>query len=81
MQDGERPLQRNEGGWDFTLGESSDGQAIELEVAIGRYLDSSLVKADIQPKLARLLIKAGRVSLIPLHAYMAVNCMLAWLPP
>jgi protein TilB len=52
-------MQKNEGGWEFSLEESVDGRAIELDVAIGRFLDSSLVKADVQPRTVRLLIKAG----------------------
>ena len=55
-------MQKNEGGWDFSLEESTDGRAIELDVAVGRFLDSSLIKADVQPHLVRLLIKAWLLS-------------------
>ena len=57
MQDGEEVRQKNEGRWDFTLQETQDGAAVELDVAIGKYMDSSLVKADVQPTYVRLLIK------------------------
>lgn len=50
-------LQCNEGQWDFSLQDSDDGSHIILDVAIGKYLDSSLISADIQPHVARLLIK------------------------
>lgn len=50
-------MQKNEGQWDFSLDETSDGRSIVLDVAIGKYIDSSLVKADVQPKFVRLLIK------------------------
>lgn len=50
-------LQCNEGHWDFSLQDSDDGSQIILDVAIGKYLDSSLISADIQPHVARLLIK------------------------
>ncbi|KAK9816967.1 hypothetical protein WJX72_007586 [[Myrmecia] bisecta] len=60
LQDGERVLQKNEGRWAFTLGETGDGRALRLEVALGRYLDPSLVKADVQARCVRLLVK-GRL--------------------
>lgn len=49
--------QKNEGKWDFTLQDSGNGSAVELDVEIGRYMDTSLVKADVQPSFVRLLIK------------------------
>ena len=57
MQDGEELRQKNEGKWDFSLQDSADGLAVELDVEIGRYMDTSLVKADVQPSFVRLLIK------------------------
>ncbi len=57
MQAGERVLQKNEGQWQYTLDETSDGQCIELSVDVGPYLDTSLIKADVQPCYVRLLIK------------------------
>lgn len=56
-QDGEEMRQKNEGRWDFTLQESQNSSAVELDVAVGKYLDSSLIKADVQPSFVRLLIK------------------------
>ncbi|KAK9822057.1 hypothetical protein WJX74_003997 [Apatococcus lobatus] len=53
-------LQCNEGQWDFSLQDSEDRSHIILDVAIGKYLDSSLIAADVQPHAARLLIK-GRL--------------------
>ena len=50
-------LQKNEGQWQYTLDESSDGRCVELAVDVGPYLDTSLIKADVQPLHVRLLIK------------------------
>ena len=61
LQDGERVMQKNEGGWDFSLEESADGRAIQLDIAVGRFLDTSLIKADVQPNHVRLLIKAWQL--------------------
>jgi len=44
-----RIMQRNEGQWDLSMEESIDGQCVVLEVDVGKYLDTSLIKADIQP--------------------------------
>ena len=60
LQEGEEFRQKNEGKWDFTLHDSQDGAAVELDVEIGRYMDTSLVKADVQPAFVRLLIKVIR---------------------
>ena len=50
-------MQKNEGQWQYTLDETRDGQCIELSVTVGPYLDTSLIKADVQPAYVRLLIK------------------------
>ena len=57
MQEGEEVRQKNEGKWSFGLQDSIDGSAVELDVEIGRYMDTSLVRADVQPFFVRLLIK------------------------
>lgn len=57
MQEGEEVRQKNEGKWWFTLQDSIDGSAVQLDVEIGRYMDTSLVRADVQPSFVRLLIK------------------------
>ena len=56
-QEGEDIRQKNEGKWEFTLQETADGSAVALDVAVGKYLDSTLIKADVQPSYVRLLIK------------------------
>ncbi len=43
-----------------------------LDVAVGRYLDSSLIRADVQPGLVRLLIK---VSLLVLMLQHSICCL------
>lgn len=58
LQEGDRVMQKNEGQWQFSLDESSDGRSIELAIAVCRYLDTSLIRADVQPQLVRLLIQA-----------------------
>lgn len=62
MQEGEEVRQKNEGQWSFSLLESADGSAVELDVEIGRYMDTSLVKADVQPSFVRLLIRVCHAS-------------------
>lgn len=47
---------------------------LQLNVAVGKYLDTSLIKADVQPRVARLLIK-GR--LLQLVLPCEVSCTLA----
>ncbi|CAL8462504.1 g2037 [Coccomyxa elongata] len=64
LQEGDPLLQKNEGTWEFTLEESRDGKDIELDVAVGRFLDSSLIKADVQPLYVRLLIKGHLLHLV-----------------
>eukprot|EP00967_Tisochrysis_lutea_P076103 scaffold102782_cov23-Tisochrysis_lutea.AAC.1 len=46
-------MQRNEGQWDFSMEEGADGRCLVLEVDIGKYIDTSLIKADIQPGYIR----------------------------
>ncbi len=58
-QEGSSILQKNEGQWEFALEESRDGLSIHLDVEVGRFLDSSLIKADVQPRHVRLLIKVA----------------------
>ena len=58
-------LQKNEGQWQYTLDESSDGRCIELAVDVGPYLDTSLIKADVRPHHIRLLIKVRGSMLLP----------------
>ena len=59
MQEGDQLRQKNEGKWEFTLQDNAEGSAVELDVEIGRYMDTSLVKADVQPSFVRLLIKVS----------------------
>ena len=59
---GQRLLQKNEGHWKYTLDESSNESSIELEVDVGPYLDTSLIRADVQPLFVRLLIKVWHSS-------------------
>lgn len=64
IQEGEDIRQKNEGKWEFTLQDSANGAAVELDVEIGRYMDTSLVKADVQPLFVRLLIKGRLLQLL-----------------
>eukprot|EP00775_Hariotina_reticulata_P002455 gene2455-2758_t len=57
-------LQKNEGKWDFKLDESDDGSTLVLDVAVGKFVDTSLIKADVQPKVVRLLIKGRLLQLL-----------------
>eukprot|EP00899_Mesostigma_viride_P004756 jgi/Mesvir1/14281/Mv09711-RA.1 len=53
-------FQKNEGKWDFELLDSHDGKSILLDVAVGKFLDTSLLDVDVQPHAVRVLIK-GRL--------------------
>ena len=67
VQEGDRIMQKNEGQWQFSLDDSSDGRSIEFAVAVCRYLDTSLIRADVQPRFVRLLIQACPI--FHSHAY------------
>lgn len=65
--DADAPLQRNEGRWEFSLDEDAEGRCLVLDVRVGRHLDTSLIRADVRPRLARLLVK-GRLLQLRLPA-------------
>jgi len=65
VPEGTVPRMKNEGGYDFSLEESEGGGEIVLEVDVGRFLDTSLIKADVQPLYVRMLIK-GRLLCVAL---------------
>ena len=46
------------------MDESDDRRSIVLEVALGKYVDTSLIKADVQPGYVRLLIKGRLLQLL-----------------
>ncbi|GBF99762.1 hypothetical protein Rsub_12390 [Raphidocelis subcapitata] len=64
VPEGTLPMQRNEGKWEFSLTESDDGSELVLEVKVGRHLDTSLMRADVQPRYARLLVKGRLLQLV-----------------
>lgn len=47
----------------YCVQESDDGSEITLEVKVGKYMDTSLIKADVQPHYIRLLIKGKLLQL------------------
>jgi len=55
--------QKNQGNFKFTLAESDDETAIQLEVHVGTFIDTSLVDVDIHPKLVRVKIKGELLQL------------------
>ncbi|PRW34002.1 tilB-like protein [Chlorella sorokiniana] len=67
VKEGEPLYQKNEGKWEFTLQESADGHSLQLDVALGRYLDTSAIQADVQPSYVRLLAR-GRLLQLALPA-------------
>ena len=48
-QDGEKIFQKNEGQWEFSIEEDDNGQSLVLEVDVGKYLDTSLIKVRAGP--------------------------------
>lgn len=49
--------------WVFKLTESDCGQLVLLDIAVGRYLDTSLIDIDVNPTLVRVLIKGKLLQL------------------
>ena len=43
-------LNKNEGKQEFTLREAADGRSIVLDVAVGKFMDTSLLECDVQPR-------------------------------
>eukprot|EP01137_Pigoraptor_chileana_P020964 Opistho-2@84038 len=59
----EKFMQKNEGKWPFTLEESTDSEGREafvLDVACPRFLDTSMIDADVQPTSVTITMK-GKV--------------------
>jgi protein TilB len=59
--------QCNEGDFEFVLTEDGgdDGDAVVLEIRVGKFMDTSLMDVDVQPRVARALIK-GRMLCVTL---------------
>ncbi|XP_071964972.1 dynein axonemal assembly factor 11-like [Antedon mediterranea] len=55
-----RILNVNEAKLDFTLGDSEDGSCVVLDVGCYKYLDTSLLDADVQPHYVKVTVK-GKV--------------------
>ncbi len=70
-------MQKNEGSQQYTLGESADGAAVVLEVAVGRYLPAEQLQVDVNPLLVRCLIR-GR--LLQVHLPEVRGCARAAMP-
>jgi len=51
----DRPRQRNEGKWEFSLDEQKD--RVILELAVPKFLDTSLLDLDVQPTWVAMAIK------------------------
>ena len=67
--DVESVRQCNEGDFEFVLTEDAGehGDAVELEIKVGKYVDASLMDVDVRPRLARALVK-GRMLCLSLPA-------------
>ncbi|CAI8042974.1 Protein tilB homolog [Geodia barretti] len=57
-------LNVNEARYDFQLRDDDENNQFVLEVAIPRYMDTSLVDCDVQPKYVRLKIKGKVLQLV-----------------
>ncbi|CEF97110.1 Leucine-rich repeat [Ostreococcus tauri] len=55
--------QKNQGDFKFRLIESDDDTAIELELHVGKFIDTSLILVDIQPMIVRVKIKGELLQL------------------
>ena len=58
-QDGERIFQKNEGQWEFSLQEDEAGRNLELEVDVGKFLDTSLIKVRVPAQSQSSSVTAG----------------------
>ena len=58
-QDGERIFQKNEGQWEFSLQEDDAGRNLELEVDVGKFLDTSLIKVRVPAQSQSSSVTAG----------------------
>eukprot|EP01112_Ceratiomyxa_fruticulosa_P004533 TRINITY_DN1506_c0_g1_i1.p1 TRINITY_DN1506_c0_g1~~TRINITY_DN1506_c0_g1_i1.p1 ORF type:complete len:397 (-),score=61.82 TRINITY_DN1506_c0_g1_i1:206-1396(-) len=47
----------NQGKWEFALTESENGDALLLDLAVGKFLDTSLISLDVQPLYVKIVIK------------------------
>ena len=66
VDENQRIYNKNEGRWDFTLLDTEDDSSVVLTVPVGKFLDTSLIEADVQPTYVRLLIK-GKLLQLTLH--------------
>jgi protein TilB len=62
-EDVEKVRQCNEGGFEFRLDENPGGDAIVLDVRVGKFVDTSLVDADVHPRVCRVLCKGKLLQL------------------
>ncbi|KAL4423280.1 hypothetical protein ABPG77_004549 [Micractinium sp. CCAP 211/92] len=76
LAEGDVLYQKNEGKWEYVLGESACGRSLQLDVAFGRYLDTSAIQADVQPRCVRLLAK-GRLLQLALPEEVAPDAAVA----
>ena len=63
LRPGEAVLNKNEGKQEFTLREAADGRSIVLDVAVGKFMDTSLLECDVQPRFVRVLVKGKLLQL------------------
>ncbi|KAI8903761.1 hypothetical protein EDD86DRAFT_93535 [Gorgonomyces haynaldii] len=60
-----RPLQKNEGKWQFEWTETPD--TLRLDVMISKFLDTSLIDVDVKPEYLTILIKGKVLQLTMEH--------------
>lgn len=71
ITDGERIFQKNSGDWDFTLDESDDGDALVLDVDVGKYLDTSLIQVRAALEAAGCMMNCQS----PSNTYVTRTCL------
>eukprot|EP00128_Syssomonas_multiformis_P012330 Colp12_sorted_trinity150504_noHs@34760 len=62
LRDGDRILQMNEGKWDFTF--ESEGEDVVLDLAVYRYVDTSLIDINVQPTYIQVEVKGKMLQLL-----------------
>lgn len=56
-KDNGKILQCNQGGYEWSFNESADKTCIIFELGVPRFMDTSLLDVDLQPKYVRVTVK------------------------
>jgi hypothetical protein len=80
IKEGEKVYQKNEGEWEFTLDESDNGKDILLDVELGKYMDTTLVKVSPSCKLRSGSQPVAELYVLRAHACGSVDACACDIP-